>query len=222
MFKTPGLSYAGWGLLVGSLPWLYPAIVTRLARYFPQAPPELPGWMYGFSLTIAVVLMGQALATWWRSAQPSKHPEGWAITEAILQPLVRQGWTIQQRVSVNGGSNFKKTQCLDLLIQSPQKNYYCVSIQPHRGKIDTDGRTIFRVYDHSKRPFETDLLGMIRQQASTVKTRYQLSSTPILIFPEAIVAVQENPVAGVHITGRLTLRSCLLQLDQAKERNKTQ
>ena len=205
MSKIQALALGGLGGLIGSLPWLYPAF---LAGRLPQMPPELPQWSYGVTLAIAGGLVWQSLSLWKRSSKPPKPAEGWAITEAVLQPLVRQGWTIQPRVPIKGAKS------IDLLIKSPQLRYYCLSIQPHRGKINSDGRTIFRIYDHSQRPFEADFLGLVRQQASGIKTLYRLPTTPVIIFPEAIVEVQDNPIAGVYVTGRLNLRACLLQIDR--------
>jgi len=217
MSKIQALALGGLGGMIGGLPWLYP---TFLAGRLPQMPPELPGWSYGVTLAIAAGLVWQSLSLWKRSSKPPKPAEGWAITEAVLQPLVRQGWTIQPRVRIKGAKNIKGSKeskganQIDLLIQSPQLKYYCLSIQPHRGKINSDGRTIFRIYDHSQRPFEADFLGLVRQQANAIKALYRLPATPVIIFPEAIVEVQENPIAGVYVTGRLNLRACLLQIDR--------
>ncbi len=214
MSKIQALALGGLGGMLGTLPWLYPAF---LAGRLPQLPLALPRWSYGVTLAIAAGLVWQAIVLWKRSSKPPKPAEGWAITEAVLQPLVRQGWTIQPRVPIKGGKgtkSLKGSNSIDLLIKSPQQKYYCLSIQPHRGKINSDGRIIFRIYDHSQRPFEADFLGLVRQQASAIKTLYRLPTTPVIIFPEAIVEVQDNPIAGVYITGRLNLRACLLQLDR--------
>lgn len=205
MSKIQALALGGLAGMLGTLPWLYPAF---LAERLPQLPFPLPRWSYGVTLAIAAGLVWQAIVLWKRSSKPSKPAEGWVITEAVLQPLVRQGWTIQPRFSIKGAKS------IDLLIKSPHQKYYCLSIQPHRGKINSDGRTIFRIYDHSQRPFEADFLGLVRQQASSIKTLYRLPTTPVIIFPEAIVEVQDNPIAGVYVTGRLNLRACLLQLDR--------
>ena len=70
------------------------------------------------------------------------------------------------------------------------------------------------MYDNSQRPFETDLLAIVRQQVADLKNQHGVTAVPVMIFPEAIVEIEQNPIAGVYVTGRLDLRSCLLQLDR--------
>jgi hypothetical protein len=158
---------------------------------------------------VALLGLWQGYLAWQRGVKQSEKPsEGWAITEAVLQPLLRQGWHKKERVSLKGSGT------IDILLISPHQKKYCISLQPHRGKIRGNLREIFRVYDNSPLPFEKDLLALIRQQVADLKKQYQWVAVPVITFPEAIVEIEENPIAGVYVTGRLDLRACLLQLDR--------
>lgn len=206
MAKVQSLMLAGLGGLVGSLTWTYPAV---LANRLPAAPPQLPQWANGISLVMAAGLIWQAYVLWQRSSKTvSKNNEGWAITEAVLQPLLRQGWIKKERMLLKSGTK------LDIVLRSPKQKTYCINVQSHRGKIQGNTSQIFRVYDNSQRPFETDLLAVVRQQVTDLKKQHGVTAIPVITFPEAIVQIEQNPVAGVYVTGRLDLRACLLQLDR--------
>jgi hypothetical protein len=193
--------------MVGSLTWTYPAI---LASRLPGAPQQLPQWANGISFAIAAGLIWQAYVLWQRSSKTAnKSNEGWAITEAVLQPLLRQGWGKKERMILNSGTT------LDIVLKSPKQKTYCINVQPHRGKIQGNTSNIFRVYDNSQRPFEVDLLAAVRQQVTDLKKQHRVTAIPVLTFPEAIVEIEQNPIAGVYVTGRLDLRACLLQLDRS-------
>ena len=205
MAKVQSLILAGLGGLLGSLTWTYPAIANRL----PAAPQQLPPWANGLSFAIAAGLLWQAYALWQRSSKTvNKSNEGWSITEAVLQPLLRQGWVKKERMFLKSGAT------LDIVLKSPKKRTYCIKVQPHRGKIKGNTSQIFRVYDNSQRPFETDLLAIVRQQVADLKNQHGVTAVPVMIFPEAIVEIEQNPIAGVYVTWRLDLRACLLQLDR--------
>ncbi|MGA1411739.1 MAG: NERD domain-containing protein [Prochlorotrichaceae cyanobacterium] len=206
MLKLQSLLLAGLGILIASLPWSYPVV---LANRLPQAPPELPQWATGVCFAIAAVFLWQGYNQWQRSSKRvKKRNEGWAITEAVLQPLLRQGWVKQENLVLKGGEK------IDIVLKSPKRKTYCINVQSHRGKIAGNTHQIFRVYDNSQRPFETDLLSGVRQQVSSLKKYNAITAVPVLTFPEAIVEIEQNPISGVYVTGRLDLRACLLQLDR--------
>jgi len=206
MAKVQSLMLAGLGGFVGSLTWSYPAV---LASRLPKALQNLPEWASFVSFAVAAGLLWQAYTLWQRSSKGvTKSNEGWAITEAVLQPLLRQGWTKKERLVLKGGIK------LDIVLTSPKQKNYCINVQPHRGKIQGNNHQIYRVYDNSQRPFEIDLLAAVRQQVTDLKKNHRISAVPILTFPEAIVEIEQNPISGVYVTGRLDLRACLLQLDR--------
>lgn len=185
-------------------PFLFPEVVLDV---LPGQPDTLPTWVYGVFGAVAAFFGLQGFWALKRSRPKKQTSEGSNIMAAVLLPLERQGWKIAY------GTQIKGVGRIDAFIRSPKGKVYLIDMKSHRGKIGTDGKTIFRVYDQSTRPFEQDFLAQTQQRAQAVQLAQKLSTvTPLLIFPEAIVEVDQNPIAGVYVVGRTTLRSCLLQL----------
>jgi hypothetical protein len=188
-------------------PFLFADFYLGLFASITDPPPTLPTWFYGVCGAIGAVAAWQGFVAF-KTARPKKtQSEGSVILASVLLPLERQGWQIAYGAVVPGAGR------LDALVRSPQGKTYLVDLKSHRGKIGTDGKTIFRVYTQSPRPFEADFLGQTKQKAVLVqKAKNWKTVVPVLMFPEARVEIKPNPIAGVYVVGAKTLRSCLLGL----------
>ena len=209
------MSIVGTGLgaaIVGASPWIYQIL---LAPRFPQWPQTLPPWVIGVTLALGIVWIVLGLKRWQRlqkdQARLQKQAQdARAIVVAVLSPLERQGWTL------NYGTQIPGVGTIEILVTSPQGNRYCLGINGYRGKVGSDGRSILRQYDHSQLPFAMDPLSPLREQAAQLQGRSPGKAprpvTPILVLPEAILEVGPDPIQGVYVLGKQTLRSGLLKL----------
>ena len=216
MSQGLAIGLGGVGVALGALPWVIPDAVLGL---LPGQPEAMPAWVYGVAGAVGAGLLWQGWQTWRKSRSRQPQSEAKSIVAAVLLPLEDQGWTVKYS---GGGSKAAKTgkgaktvvASLEALVSSPKGQHFLINIKSHRGKVGSEGDQIFRVYDQSPRPFETDLLAQTRQRAAGLKAKLG-EVTPILVFPEAWVEVGENPIAGVYVASRTTLRACLLQKTKA-------
>ncbi|MGA1264157.1 MAG: hypothetical protein ACO331_09670 [Prochlorothrix sp.] len=216
MSKGLAIGLGGVGVALAALPWVFPDVVLGL---LPGQPEAMPPWVYGAAGALGAGLLWQGWQTWRKSRSRQPQSDAKSIVAAVLLPLENQGWTVKYS---GGGSKAGKTgkgsktvaPSLEALVSSPKGQHFLISVKSHRGKVGSEGDQIFRVYDQSQRPFETDLLAQTRQRAAGLKAKLG-EVTPILVFPEALVEIKENPVGGVYVAGRTTLRACLLQKTKA-------
>ena len=98
---------------------------------------------------------------------------------------------------------------------SPRGKTYCIVFKGDRGRVGTDGRQVFRLYDSAPQPFPANFIEQTKQRASRVQQRLkQVKSkqvVPVLAFTEAIVNLDRNPVSGVWVVQVTDLRRLLLQ-----------
>jgi hypothetical protein len=96
---------------------------------------------------------------------------------------------------------------------SPQGKTFCIVVKTDRGRIGSDGRTVFRLVDQTQNPFSTDFIAQTKQRAARVQQRLRLSHVvPVLAFSDALVAIESNPILGVYVMKAEDLRRSLLEL----------
>lgn len=164
-----------------------------VVKYFP-----LVCWAW------ALFLLWQAWQLWQSAAKASRATG--AFIPAELKPLERQSWTLDS-TAVGGDGQIVAT--------APSGQTYCIVFKGDRGKVGTDGRQVFRLYDNAPQPFPANFIQQTQQRSSRVQQRLkQVKSkpvVPVLAFTEAIVELDRNPVSGVWVVQVADLRRLLLQ-----------
>ncbi|MGA1626685.1 MAG: hypothetical protein ACO4AJ_13850 [Prochlorothrix sp.] len=212
MSKGIAIGLGGVGIALAALPWVAPDLLLGI---LPGQPEEIPTWAHGVAGAVGAGLLWQGWQTWGKSRSRQPQSDAKSIVAAVLLPLENQGWTVKYN---SGAGKSAKTSPkakpnpngLEVLVSSPQGKHFFVNVKPHRGKVGHEGDKIFRLYDQSQRPFEVDLLTQTRQRATSLQGKLG-TVTPVLVFPEALVEIDQNPIGGVYVVGRTTLQSCLLQ-----------
>jgi hypothetical protein len=218
MAARPGQSLRGFaqrrrrqvGLLVGlavawlSAPfWLPPAWLWLLGRSLTV---PLWGWVVCLLPVLACVRQGQR---WLQQARVAENGADQAEEVADrLVPLQRQGW------QASYGVREAYAGLTDILLISPSGHAYAIDVKPHRGRIGSTGRQIYRISSRARSPFERDFVSLARRQAVALKKRRKLPSvTPILTFTNGLIDIDRNPIAGVHVVAADTLLEYLQELD---------
>jgi hypothetical protein len=104
----------------------------------------------------------------------------------------------------------------DVVLCSPEKNWYVVDVKSHKGKMINQDHRLKRVkgrriYDFS----EGDLLSKVRGQAADVARLKQVRwVTPILCFTQAQVKIPRNQIDGVYIVEKTDLIQILEDLEK--------
>ena len=108
-----------------------------------------------------------------------------------------------------------------LVATSPSGKTYCIVFKGDRGRVGTDGRQVFRLYDNAPQPFPANFIEQTKQRSSRVQQRVkQVKSkqvVPVLAFTEAIVNLDRNPISGVWVVAVSELRRLLLQQETQKQ-----
>ncbi len=190
------------GAAGGAFQQLWTPIQTALQPFWPLLSAVLP-WGIG---AIALYAIWKGIAWLLRSSHRSRPAVNKAPL-AELQPLQQQGWKFELGSSAETGDR-------QIIARSPQGKAYCIIVKAERGRIGSDGRTVFRLYDQSRQPFSSDFILQTKQRTARTQQRLHLRTAvvPVLAFAEAVVAVEPSLVAGVHVVSVADLRRTLLTL----------
>lgn len=156
----------------------------------------------------ALLLLWQAWRMW-QSASKADRATG-AFIPVELRPLQNQNWTLDS--SAVGGDG-------QIVAKAPSGQTYCIVFKSDRGKVGTDGRQVFRLYDSSPQPFPANFIDQVKQRSARVQQRVRARQVvPVLAFTEAIVALDRNPISGVWVVQVSDLRRLLLQQEAQTQR----
>lgn len=192
-------------VILAILPLLAPLIFKALPFELPLGPlapfvQYLPLLCWAWAL----YLLWQAWQLW-QSAAKANRATG-AFIPAELKPLERQRWSLDSS-NVGGDGQVVAT--------SPSGKTYCIVFKGDRGRVGTDGRQVFRLYDNAPQPFPANFIEQTKQRSSRMQQRVkQVKSkqvVPVLAFTEAIVELDRNPISGVWVVQVADLRRLLLQ-----------
>lgn len=158
----------------------------------------------------ALYLLWQAWQLWQSAAKANRATGSFIPKE--LQPLQNQHWQLES--SAVGGDG-------QLVATSPSGKTYCIVFKGDRGRVGTDGRQVFRLYDNAPQAFPANFIEQTKQRSSRVQQRVkQVKSkqvVPVLAFTEAIVNLDRNPISGVWVVAVSELRRLLLQQETQKQ-----
>lgn len=183
-----------------------PTLATAVKGLTPILGPVLP-WLAWVCWAIAALYLWQGLDKLLRSRQG--RPSASARILPALMPLQQQGWRFENNPSAAKNGTDPQT-----IATSPQGKAFCIVIKSERGRIGSDGRTVYRLVDQTQNPFPTDFIDQTKQRAARAQQRLQLSHVvPVLAFSDAILAIEQNPVLGVYVVQMDDLRRSLLQLN---------
>jgi hypothetical protein len=191
------------GLLI-----VLPFAVTFFVRSLPSlAAVTLPMWTYIACFVLALFTLLQA-QYWWKRANHAD--QGAAAEEEIAQVLAsleNLGWQIEY------GVRDRRVGDVDVFLLSPKGQAYTIDVKSHRGRVQFDGKQLYRQYGQSRKLFEKDFLKQAKHQAVVMKQRKKSKFvTPIVVFSSATIQGISNPVEGVYIIGKEKLLSCLQSL----------
>lgn len=154
----------------------------------------VPLWGWAIAVVSGLLCFREAQARW---KLANYADQGAAAEEAIadlLIPLQYENWQIDYNVRDRSVGD------IDVVLLSPDGQTYTIDVKSHSGKVGTNGKQLYRLYNRSKYPFEKDFLAQAKRQAIAVKKRRKLSwVTPIVVFTNAIVEVGHQPIAGVRV-----------------------
>jgi hypothetical protein len=128
----------------------------------------------------------------------------------LLHSLEYRGWQVEYNLRI------RKWGDADVVLHSPQGNWYVVDVKSHSGtKVYESGRLRKRysrnIFDFN----EGDLIGKVKGQAAEVK---HLKSarwvTALLCFTKGNLDIPSNKVGGVYIISATDLVDTLLHLDK--------
>lgn len=153
--------------------------------------------------------LGALLLFWqaWQLWQSSNTKRGTGpLIPAELRPLQNQRWQLDS--SAIGGDG-------QIVAQSPKGRTYCILFKGDRGRLGTDGRQVFRLYDQTPQPFPVNFVEQAKQRAARTQQRLKQIKAkpvvPVLVFTAAIVELDRNPIGGVWVLPADGLRRWLLQ-----------
>lgn len=199
-------------VILALLPLLAPLLLDALPFDIPSGPlAPVTKYLPLVCWAWAVYLLWQAWQLW-QSAAKANRATG-AFIPPALKPLQNQNWQLDS--SAVGGDS-------QLVATSPSGNTYCIVFKSDRGKVGTDGRQVFRLYDNAPQPFPGNFIEQTKQRSSRVQQRVkQVKSkqvVPVLAFTEAIVDLDRNPISGVWVVAVAELRRLLLQQESPTQR----
>ena len=196
------------GVVVAILPFLVPVLFTAVPALASAVEPfrsiwePLLPWLRWACWACGLLFVGTGIRRL-LNASKRDRPIGTSVLPA-LQPLQKQGWQFQSSVAAGDQQTLAK---------SPQGDAFCIVVKAERGRIGSDGRTVFRLVDQSQNPFPVDFISQTKQRAARAGQAMRLKRVvPVLVFSDAIVAIDRNPVTGVHVVQAKDLRRLLLEL----------
>ncbi|GAB4379276.1 MAG: hypothetical protein Kow00121_33120 [Elainellaceae cyanobacterium] len=154
-------------------------------------------WIYLIGFVWAGLSVLQARHYWIRAKQADQGAAGEEEIARVLATLGTQGWAIEYGIADRSVGD------IDVFLRSPEGKAYIIDVKSHRGRVQTDGESLYRRYGQTKKPFEKDFLAQARRQALAAKRLKKLSFvTPIVAFSHAKVEVGKQSIAGVYVVGK--------------------
>ncbi|MCG5059985.1 MAG: NERD domain-containing protein [Limnoraphis sp. WC205] len=128
--------------------------------------------------------------------------------EVILQLLTGKNWKIEYNLRLKRGGD------ADVVLCSPQENWYVIDVKSHKGIIIREKNHLKRVKGRQVYDFnEGDLLTKVRGQAAEVaKLKQAQWVTPMLCFTQAKVKISKNYINGIYIVEKTDLIGILEKL----------
>ncbi|MDY7020986.1 MAG: nuclease-related domain-containing protein [Cyanobacteriota bacterium] len=168
------------------------------------------GLLFGLFAGIAAYSFWQKGKYWMRrSEQALVGAKAEQEVAVILSALSSNYWQIEYNFPL------KRWGDADVVLCSPQKNWYVVDVKSHKGKMINQDERLKRmkgrrIYDFS----EGDLLSKVRGQAADVARLKQAKwVTAILCFTQAQVKIPQNQMGGVYIVEKIDLIRILEDLE---------
>ena len=168
---------------------------------------QIPVYFYGIFVVIALFLVIKGVDLWRSANRADQGARGEEDTAQELTELQRQGWQIEYGLQLSAGGD------VDIFCVSPQGRAYIIDVKSHRGEVLSNGKDLIRRVENVNRDFEKDFLKQTMQQAYKVKEQKGLSFvTPIVVFSQATVRVNQEKIRGVYVIEKAKLASLLRKL----------
>ncbi len=121
--------------------------------------------------------------------------------EVILRFLANKSWEIEYNLPL------KRWGDADVVLFSPQGNWYVIDVKSHKGIIIREKNFIKRVKGHQVYDFyEGNLLTKVRGQAAAVAKLKEVKwVTPMLCFTQAKVKISKNNIKGIYVVEKTDL-----------------
>ena len=145
-----------------------------------------------------------------RASDAQRGARAEAEVAELLDTLKYKGWEIEHNLPI------KKCGDADVVLHSPQDNWYVIDVKSHNGTKVYEGGRLRKRYGRNTYDFqEGDLLRKVKGQAKEVRNLKRVRwVTPILCFTRGDIDIPCNVVSGVYVVEGKDLVSNLLLLDK--------
>ena len=143
---------------------------------------------------LALVLASRGAHLWQRAKNASLGATGETELQALLLPLVTQGWQLAVNVTLAGYGD------VDALLYSPSRRWYVIDAKMHGGAVVLRGDTLMHMRGQEVTAFDEDFVDCALRQAHLVAQRVGAPVFPLLCFMQArLLPPLPGAVRGVAV-----------------------
>ena len=158
---------------------------------------------------LALALASRGAHFWQRAKDASIGAAGETELQALLLPLVTQGWQLAVNVPLAGYGD------VDALLRSPSRRWYVIDAKMHGGAVMLRGVALMHARGQQVTAFDEDLVGGALRQAQLVGQRVGGPVFPLLCFMQArLLPPLPGAVRGVAVVDARSVVAAIGVLDR--------